>query len=80
MTDLMPFAVLVILLIYLRVHNAKQSSGHSTNYNQKSVPLIRPEEFATLQQPVLYAYKLGVAQVDKAFWFKDARMKAMVEN
>ena len=54
--------------------------GHSTNYNQQSVPLIRPEEFATLQQPVLYAYKLGVAQVDKAFWFKDARMKAMVEN
>ena len=29
--------------------------GHSTNYNQQSVPLIRPEEFATLQQPVLYA-------------------------
>lgn len=54
--------------------------GHSTNYNQQSVPLIRPEEFATFQQPVLYAYKLGVAQVDKAFWFKDARMKAMVEN
>ena len=44
------------------------------------MPLIRPEEFATLQQPVLYAYKLGVSQVDKAFWFKDARMKAMVEN
>ena len=54
--------------------------GHSTNYNQQSVPLIRPEEFATLQQPVLYAYNLGVAQVDKAFWFQDARMKAMVEN
>ncbi|MGK4094697.1 type IV secretory system conjugative DNA transfer family protein [Weissella paramesenteroides] len=54
--------------------------GHSTNYNQQSVPLIRPEEFATLQQPVLYAYKLGVAQVDKAFWFKDARMKALIEE
>jgi len=54
--------------------------GHSTNYSQQSVPLIRPEEFATLQQPVLYAYKLGVAQVDKAFWFKDVRMKAMVDN
>lgn len=55
MTDLILFAVLIIWLIYLRVRNAKQSGGHSTNYNQQSVPLIRPEEFATLQQPVLYA-------------------------
>ena len=42
--------------------------------------LFAQKNLLLLQQPVLYAYKLGVAQVDKAFWFKDARMKAMVEN
>jgi type IV secretion system protein VirD4 len=54
--------------------------SHSTNYNQQSVPLIRPEEFATLEKPILYAYKLGVARVDKAYWFNDSRMKSLVEQ
>lgn len=54
--------------------------SHSTNYNQQSVPLIRPEEFSNLEKPILYAYKLGVARVDKAYWFKDNRMKSLVEK
>lgn len=54
--------------------------SHSTNYNQQSVPLIRPEEFATLEKPILYAYKLGIARVDKAYWFNDSRMKSLVEQ
>ncbi|WP_409440857.1 hypothetical protein [Lentilactobacillus hilgardii] len=28
-----------------------------TSYNQQSALLIRPEEFATLKQPILYTYQ-----------------------
>ena len=54
--------------------------SQSTNYNQQSFPLIRPEEFATLEKPTLYAYKLGGARVDKAYWFNVSRMKSLVER
>jgi len=54
--------------------------SHSTNYNQQSIPLIRPEEFANLEKSILYAYNLGVARVDKAYWFNDSRMKSLVEQ
>lgn len=80
MTDLILFTVLIVWLIYLRVRNARQADNHKDAKGFSIRAIIFPEEFATLQQPVLYAYKLGVTQVDKAFWFKDARMKAMVEN
>lgn len=52
----------------------------STSYNQQSAPLIRPEEFATLKQPILYAYQLGVTSVDNAYWFENNRMKALVAS
>lgn len=52
----------------------------STSYNQQSAPLIRPEEFATLNQPILYAYHLGVTPVDKAYWFEDDHMKSLVRS
>lgn len=54
--------------------------GGSTSYNAQSVPLVRPESFANLEQPILFAYSLGVAQVERAFWFKDSRMKSLVNQ
>jgi len=52
----------------------------STYYNQQSATLIRPEAFATLKQPILYAYQLGGTPVDNAYWFEDNRMKALVAS
>nr|WP_265415570.1 hypothetical protein [Tetragenococcus osmophilus] len=57
-----------------------RGSGGATSYNPQSVPLIRPEDFATLKQPILYAYNLGVTRVDKAYWFKNNRMKSLVNQ
>ncbi|MCV3320569.1 hypothetical protein [Pediococcus pentosaceus] len=42
--------------------------------------LFAQKNLLLLQQPVLYAYKLGVAQVDKAFWLQDACMKSLIEK
>ncbi len=42
--------------------------------------LFAQKNLLLLQQPVLYAYKLGVAQVDKAFWSQDACMKSLIEE
>ena len=42
----------------------------STSYNQQSAPLIRPEEFATLKQPILYAYQLGFTRLIKLIGLK----------
>ena len=54
--------------------------GKSTNFNQQSVPLIRPEEFSTLEQPILFAYKLGVAKLNKSLWFNDPQMSDLIKN
>ncbi|GEQ50574.1 type IV secretory system conjugative DNA transfer family protein [Tetragenococcus koreensis] len=62
------------------IKSRNRGSGGATSYNPQSVPLIRPEDFATLKQPILYAYNLGVTRVDKAYWFKNNRMKSLVNQ
>lgn len=49
------------------------------SYNQQSTPLIRPEDFANLEKPILFAYQVGVCEIEKSYWFKNTEMSHLLE-
>jgi len=64
------------------VKNQSRKEGIGTDqnfsYNQQSVPLIRPEEFANLKKPIAFLYQVGIAELDKSFWFENTEMKKLI--
>ena len=40
---------------------------------------MRPEEFANLEKPILFAYQVGICTVEKSYWFKNTEMKQLLE-
>lgn len=66
-----------------QVQSLSQSEGYRNEQNfstsLQTVPLIRPEEFADLKQPILFAYQVGIIQMQRSFWFEDEEMKRHVE-
>lgn len=50
------------------------------NVSQQTVPLIRPEEFGVLKKPILFAFRLRPVEIEQTFWFKEPKMKTLVEN
>ena len=59
--------------------NDRWSLKKNHSYNQQSTPLIRPEEFANLEKPILFAYQVGICTVEKSYWFKNTEMKQLLE-
>lgn len=59
--------------------NNRWSFKKSHSYNQQSTPLIRPEDFANLEKPVLFAYQVGICEIEKSYWFKNTEMRHLLE-
>lgn len=59
--------------------NDRWSLKKNHSYNQQSTPLIRPEEFANLEKPILFAYQVGICTIEKSYWFKNTEMKRLLE-
>ncbi|NIA59502.1 type IV secretory system conjugative DNA transfer family protein [Bacillus pacificus] len=55
-------------------------SEQSFTTSEQSVPLIRPEEFGQLIQPILFVKGMKPIRVDKAFWYEDKELKPLVES
>lgn len=66
------------------VKSFSQGEGYRKEQNfttqEQGVPLIRPEEFGLLEKPILFAYQLRPAELDRAFWDQDDIMRIMVES
>jgi len=48
--------------------------------NEQGTPLIRPETWARLEKPILFAPGLQPAQIDLAFWDQERELKTLVRN
>ncbi|WP_336647272.1 type IV secretory system conjugative DNA transfer family protein [Micrococcus luteus] len=48
--------------------------------SEQGVPLIRPEEFGVLEKPILFAYRLRPAELDRSFWDQDSEMRMLVDS
>lgn len=60
-------------------NNDHWSLKKNHSYNQQSVPLIRPEDFANLEEPILFAYQVGVCKIEKSYWFKNTEMSHLLD-
>jgi type IV secretion system protein VirD4 len=48
--------------------------GIGMSIQEQSTPLVRPEEWANLEKPILFAPKLQPIQLELAFWDKEKRL------
>jgi type IV secretion system protein VirD4 len=66
------------------VKSFSQGEGYRKEQNfttqEQGVPLIRPEEFGLLEKPVLFAYQLRPAELERAYWDQDPAMRLLVES
>lgn len=60
--------------------NDRWSLKKNHSYNQQSAPLIRPEDFANLEKPILFAYQVGICRIEKSYWFKNTEMSHLLEG
>lgn len=60
--------------------NDRWSLKKNHSYNQQSAPLIRPEDFANLEKPILFAYQVGICRIEKSYWFKNSEMSHLLEG
>lgn len=52
------------------------SGSHlSLSAHEQGVPLLRPEEWANLEKPILFSPGLQPSQIDKAYWFNIPELK-----
>lgn len=56
---------------------SKGANSRSVTHSKQSVPLIRPEEFVTLEKPILFAFRAPVP-LKQAFYYKDDRMMKLI--
>lgn len=68
----------------VKIKSYSQEEGYRKDQTfttqEQTVPLIRPEEFGVLEKPILFGFRLRPAEIEQAFWFKDHKMSALVEN
>lgn len=67
-----------------KIKSVSQEEGwhkkQSFSTQEQTVPLIRPEEFAVLKNPVLFPFRLRPVAVEQVFWMNDVEMKRQVES